>query len=139
LASVHALGLVLVRGLPGDGVPASLLPHVNAGGSISIAIVLAAAFLARQPGATSLVVLLSIGCQLQSSDAQSPAGDPVAEIRALEAADNAAIFHGDVAAVEKMTSDDHTFITPRAMLLARAQMLKGIANGSFGNELSGSR
>ena len=83
---------------------------------------------------TSLVVLLSIGRQLQSSGAQSPAGDPVAEIRALEAADNAAIFHGDVATVEKMTSDDHTFITPRGMLLTRAQMLKGIANGAFGNE-----
>ena len=83
---------------------------------------------------TSVVVLLSIGRQLQSSGAESPVGDSVSEIRALEAADNAAIFHGDVAAIERMTSEDHTFITPRGMLLTRAQMLKGIANGSFGNE-----
>jgi ketosteroid isomerase-like protein len=83
---------------------------------------------------TSVVVLLSIGRQLQSNGAQSPADDAVQQIRALEAADNAAIFHGDVAAVERMTSEDHTFITPRGMLLTRAQMLQGIVNGSFGNE-----
>jgi ketosteroid isomerase-like protein len=83
---------------------------------------------------TSLVVLLSIGRWLQSSGAESPAGDSAAEIRALEAANNVAIFHGDAAALEMMTSEDHTFITPRGMLLTRAQMLEGVADGAFGNE-----
>ena len=82
----------------------------------------------------STVALLSLGRWLPSGGAESSAADSVAVIRALEAADNEAIFHGDVAAVEKMTSEDHTFITPRGMLLTRAQMLDGVANGAFGNE-----
>jgi uncharacterized protein (TIGR02246 family) len=83
---------------------------------------------------TGTVALLSVGRWLPSGGAEPSAPDPVAEIRALEAADNQAIFHGDAAAVEKMTSEDHTFITPRGMLLTRAQMLEGVANGAFGNE-----
>ena len=83
---------------------------------------------------TSLVALVSVGGWLRSDGSQSPTADSAAEIRALEAANNEAIFHGDVAAVENMTSEDYTFITPRGMLLTRAQMLKGVANGAFGNE-----
>jgi ketosteroid isomerase-like protein len=83
---------------------------------------------------TSLVVLLSVGGKPQSSGSESPTLDSVAQIRALEAAANEAIFRGDVAAIEKMTSEDYTFITPRGMLLTRAEVLKGVANGAFENE-----
>jgi len=83
---------------------------------------------------TNLVALLSIGVWAQSASAQSPAGDPVAEIRALEAANNEAIFHGDVAALDKMLSADCTFITPRGFLVTKAQMLQALARGAFGNE-----
>ena len=38
------------------------------------------------------------------------------EIRALETARNEAIVHGDAAALERMTSDDYTFITLRGEL-----------------------
>ena len=83
---------------------------------------------------TGLVVLLSVGRWVHSSSAESPPDDPVAQVRALEAANNEAIFHGDAAAVDQMTSDDFTFITPRGMLLTKGQMLKGVTNGAFGNE-----
>jgi ketosteroid isomerase-like protein len=53
------------------------------------------------------------------------------EIRALETARNEAIVHGDVAALEHMTSDDYTFITLRGELRTKAEIVKGFATGTF--------
>jgi ketosteroid isomerase-like protein len=64
----------------------------------------------------------------------APAGDPAAEIRALEVAHNEALANRDVAALEKMMSEDFTFVTPRGDLRTRQDVLKAVAAGSIGNE-----
>jgi uncharacterized protein (TIGR02246 family) len=53
------------------------------------------------------------------------------EIRALETARNEAIVHGDAASLERMTSDDYTFITLRGELRTKAEIVKGFATGAF--------
>jgi ketosteroid isomerase-like protein len=53
------------------------------------------------------------------------------EIKSLEEARNQAVLHGDVAALDKMTSDDYTFITLRGELRTKSDILKGFASGSF--------
>jgi uncharacterized protein (TIGR02246 family) len=53
------------------------------------------------------------------------------EIRALEQERNQAILKGDAAVLEKMTSDDYTFITLRGELRSKADIVKGFRSGSF--------
>jgi len=53
------------------------------------------------------------------------------EIESLEEARNLAVLHGDVAALDRMTSDDYTFITLRGELRTKSDILKGFASGSF--------
>jgi ketosteroid isomerase-like protein len=53
------------------------------------------------------------------------------DIRKLEEARNQAILHGDVGALDRMTSDDYTFITLRGEMRTKAEILKGFASGSF--------
>ena len=53
------------------------------------------------------------------------------EIKSLEEERNQAVLHGDVAALERMTSDDYTFITLKGELRTKADILKGFASGSF--------
>ena len=53
------------------------------------------------------------------------------EIESLEEARNVAVLHGDVAALDRMTSDDYTFITLRGELRTKSDILKGFASGSF--------
>jgi ketosteroid isomerase-like protein len=79
----------------------------------------------------ALVVVSSSGGWIQSAGAQVTAGDASAEIRALETAQSAAIMRRDAAALDKLMSDDHTFITPRGFLVTKAQMLKALADGGF--------
>jgi len=81
--------------------------------------------------AGALVAIMSTTFFAQRLEAQPPAADPVAEIRALEAAHNEAIVHADVAALDRMTAEDYTFITPRGFLVTKAEMLKGLGRGAF--------
>jgi ketosteroid isomerase-like protein len=53
------------------------------------------------------------------------------EIRTLENARNDAIVRGDAAALERMTSDDYTFITLRGELRTKAEIVKGFSTGAF--------
>src|SRR5215475_5742585 len=53
------------------------------------------------------------------------------EIKKLEETRNQAILHGDVAVLDRMTSDDYTFITLRGELRTKSDILKGFASGSF--------
>ena len=53
------------------------------------------------------------------------------ELLALETARNEAIVHGDAAALERMTSDDYTFITLRGELRTKAEIVKGFSTGAF--------
>ena len=53
------------------------------------------------------------------------------EIKNLEETRNQAVLHGDVAALDRMTSDDYTFITLRGEMRTKSDILKGFASGSF--------
>ncbi len=53
------------------------------------------------------------------------------KIRALEEERNQAILKGDVAALDRMTSDDYTFITLRGELRTKAEILKDFRSGSI--------
>ena len=53
------------------------------------------------------------------------------DIKSLEEARNRAVLHGDVATLDRMTSDDYTFITLRGELRTKSDILKGFASGSF--------
>ena len=62
----------------------------------------------------------------QSSDDKSKE-----EIRALENERNQAILKGDAATLERMTSDDYTFITLRGELRTKVEIVKGFSSGTF--------
>jgi ketosteroid isomerase-like protein len=69
----------------------------------------------------------------QNTTARNPARDAAAamQIEQLEEARNQAILRGDAASIEKMTSDDYTFITLKGELRTKAEIVKGFASGSF--------
>lgn len=73
---------------------------------------------------THLAVVVVFLCAGIAS-AQSSANQ-AEEIRALENARNEAILHGDAATLDRMTSDDYTFITLRGEL--RTKREKGSEN-----------
>lgn len=64
----------------------------------------------------------------------SAAADTATEIRALEVAHNQALANHDVATLEKMLSEDFTFVTPRGDLRSKQDVLKAVATGNIGNE-----
>jgi len=53
------------------------------------------------------------------------------EILELEKERNQAILRGDAVALERMTSDDYTFITLRGELRTKAEIVQGFKSGSF--------
>src|SRR6266436_7656059 len=53
------------------------------------------------------------------------------EIKNLEETRNQAVLHGDVAALDRMTSDDYTFVTLRGEMRTKSDIRKGFASGSF--------
>jgi ketosteroid isomerase-like protein len=53
------------------------------------------------------------------------------QIKSLEDERNRAILNGDAATVDRMTSDDYTFITLRGELRTKAEIVKGFRPGSF--------
>lgn len=61
----------------------------------------------------------------------------VDEIKKLEELRNQAVVHGDVAALDRMTADDYTFITLRGELRTKPEILKGFRSGSFHYESRG--
>jgi hypothetical protein len=63
-----------------------------------------------------------------TSTVQTSAED---EINNLEETRNQAVLHGDVAALDRMTSDDYTIITLRGEMRTKSDILKGFASGSF--------
>ena len=54
-----------------------------------------------------------------------------ADILDLEKERNQAVIRGDAAALERMTSDDYTFITLRGELRTKAEIVAGFKTGSF--------
>ena len=53
------------------------------------------------------------------------------EIKKLEEKRNDAVLHGDVSALDRMTSDDYTFVTLRGEMRTKQEILKGFASGSY--------
>ncbi len=51
-------------------------------------------------------------------------------IRALEEKRNQAIVYGDAAALERMTSDDYTFVTLRGEMRSKAQIVRDFRSGA---------
>ena len=76
-------------------------------------------------------LILAIGFWGANVFARSSSDKIKEEIRALETARNEAIVHGDAAALERMTSDDYTFITLRGELRTKAEIVKGFSTGAF--------
>jgi len=75
---------------------------------------------------TILAVALRVGLC-----AETGSKDAVGEIRTLELAHNEAIARGEVSVIEKLTSDDFTFVTPRGFLVTKQEMLNELASGAF--------
>jgi ketosteroid isomerase-like protein len=69
----------------------------------------------------------------QTTTARNPVRDAAVarQVEQLEEARNQAILKGDAATIEKMTSDDYTFITLKGELRTKAEIVKGFASGSF--------
>jgi ketosteroid isomerase-like protein len=87
---------------------------------------------------STILVLGAIACayyaaaQTSSTEVSpQPQTSVERDIKSLEEARNQAVLHGDVAALDKMTSDDYTFITLRGELRTKPDILKGFASGSF--------
>ena len=72
-------------------------------------------------------------CPLLSAFGQNfaPASSTEQEIKTLEEERNRALLHGDAAALERMTSDDYTFITLRGELRTESEIVKGFQSGLF--------
>jgi len=83
-----------------------------------------------------LVLVTNAACvsaQTRQPDNASTAAAAKAEneIKKLEEMRNQAILHGDTAVLDRMTSDDYTFITLRGEMRTKQEILKGFASGSF--------
>jgi ketosteroid isomerase-like protein len=86
-----------------------------------------------------IILVLSTIAQVEYAAAQTSQADVSAklqtpverEIESLEEARNQAVLHRDVTALDRMTSDDYTFITLKGELRTKADILKGFASGSF--------
>ncbi len=51
------------------------------------------------------------------------------EIKKLEEMRNEAVLHGDVSVLDRMTSDDYTFVTLRGEMRTKQEILKGSRRG----------
>jgi ketosteroid isomerase-like protein len=85
-----------------------------------------------------LILILSVIAYAHPAAAQPTPNVPAKaqtsaerEIESLEKMRNDAVLHGDVTALDRMTSDDYTFITLKGELRTKADILKGFASGSF--------
>jgi ketosteroid isomerase-like protein len=87
---------------------------------------------------TILALVLLAPTSGASAQTRQPRSAPTAaassvedEIKKLEEIRNQAVLHGDVAALDRMTSDNYTFVTLRGEMRTKSDILKGFASGSF--------
>jgi len=83
---------------------------------------------------TALVFVAFLApCAAQQSPAHPQSADAIAksEIEKIERDRNEAIVNGDADALDRMTSDDYTFITLRGELRTKAEIIQGFKSGSF--------
>src|SRR5215472_8784537 len=80
----------------------------------------------------AMVYATSVSQETQSTGANSTAvTNTQDEIKKLEETRNQAVLHGDVAVLDRLTSDDYTFITLKGEMRTKAEILKGFTSGSF--------
>lgn len=53
------------------------------------------------------------------------------QILALEQARNDAIIHGDASTLDRLTSDDYTFINLRGAIQSKSDIVRGFASGAY--------
>ena len=82
--------------------------------------------------AAVLITIASLAITQKNSASSVPnEAGARADILKLEKERNQAIISGDAAALERMTSDDYTFITLRGELRTKAEIVQGFKTGSF--------
>ena len=86
----------------------------------------------HMPLAAVLITMASLAItqKNRASSVPNDAGTK-ADILALEKERNQAIIGGDAGALERMTSDDYTFITLRGEMRTKAEIVQGFRTGSF--------
>ena len=77
----------------------------------------------------AIVAIALMSSTRAGSDDHAAVKSAVEEIRLLEEERNQAILHGDSAALERMTSDDYTFVTLRGEMLTKAAIVQNFRSG----------
>ncbi len=77
----------------------------------------------------AIVAIALMSSTRVGSDDHAAVKSAVEEIRLLEEERNQAILHGDSAALERMTSDDYTFVTLRGEMLTKAAIVQNFRSG----------
>ncbi len=73
----------------------------------------------------------AVGCLLTAAGARGePHGKAVDQIRKLEEERNEAIVRGDAAVLERLTSDDYTFVTLRGEMRSKAEIIRDFRSGA---------
>ncbi len=81
--------------------------------------------------AAILALVTCVGAQRNGARSASTDAGTREEILELEKERNQAIISGNAGALERMTSDDYTFITLRGELRTKAEIVEGFKSGSF--------
>jgi ketosteroid isomerase-like protein len=82
--------------------------------------------------AVALATVTFIGAQqIRAASVSADTAAAKKEILRLEEQRNQAILSGDAGALERMTSDDYTFITLRGELRTKSEIVEGFKSGSF--------
>lgn len=79
----------------------------------------------------TVVFVWCLMAQVKKADSAPKAAAAREEILRLEEERNRAILNGDFATLDRMTSDDYTFITLRGELRTKSEIVKGFKSGSF--------
>ena len=78
-----------------------------------------------------VVFAFALVSSTQAGNHDHAAGKSAVEaIRLLEEERNQAILHGDAVALERMTSDDYTFVTLRGEMLTKAAIVHNFRSGA---------
>lgn len=77
----------------------------------------------------AIVAIALMSSTRAGSDDHAAVKSAVEEIRLLEEERNQAILHGDSATLERMTSDDYTFVTLRGEMLTKAAIVQNFRSG----------
>jgi len=81
--------------------------------------------------ATAALAFVAFGAAQSQNAADASEASTKGEILQIERERNRAIISGDAAALDRMTSDDYTFVTLRGELRTKPEIIQGFKSGSF--------